>query len=149
MSPIRRFVCFISATVLLYGCDALEYEDVSTTKEYNYLVGKQYQSEEDLLAQVVANENSHAQSPDENNGKFPNYAVLTRPPGISQLDTLFYEAVPSGSNIKILRVERSEPTFLGQYVKYVVTPLDFQITGNPLLRVHQEELNNSFTIIED
>jgi hypothetical protein len=145
MSSMRRVVYFILATVLLYGCDALEYEDVSTTKEYNYLVGKQFQSEEDLLAQVVAVENSHEQ----NNGEVPGYAVLARPPGIPELDTLFYEAVPSGSKIEILRVERSEPTFLGQYVKYVVTPLDFQITGNPILRVHQEELNNSFEVIED
>ena len=146
---MHRFLFFIPAIILLYGCDALEYEDVSTTKEYNYLVGKQYQSEEDLLAQVVAIENNHEQSPDRNNGKVPDYAVLTRPPGISQLDTLFYEAVPSGSKIEILRVERSEPTFLGQYVKYVVAPINFQITGNPMLRVHQEELNNSFEIIEN
>jgi len=149
MSPIQRVVCFILATVLLYGCDALEYEDVSTTKEYNYLVGKQYQSEEDLLAQVVTIENDLEQSPDKNNGKVPDYAVLARPPGIPELNTLFTEAVPSGSKIEILRVERSEPTFFGQYVKYVVAPLDFQITGNPVLRVHQEELNNSFELIED
>jgi hypothetical protein len=75
--------------------------------------------------------------------------VLTRPPGISELDTLFYEAVPSGSKIELLRIERSEPTFLGQYIKYVVSPIDFQIAGNPMLRVHQEELNSSFEVIED
>jgi hypothetical protein len=141
MSSIQRTFCFILFTVLLYGCDALEYEDVSTTAEYRYLVGKQYQSKEDLLAQIVAVE--------KDNEKVADYAALTRPPGISELDTLFYEAVPSGSKIEILRVERSEQTFLGQYIKYVVTPIDFQVSGNPTLRVHQEELNNSFEVIEN
>ena len=145
MSSIRKTLCFILFTVLLYGCDNLEYEDVSATAEYRYLVGKQYESSEDLLAQVVAIDKHHEQ----NDEKVADYAVLTRPPGISGLDTLFYEAVPSGSKIELLRVERSEPTFLGQYIKYVVSPIDFQIPGNPTLRVHQEELNNSFIVIEN
>jgi hypothetical protein len=83
---------------MLFGCDLMEYSDISEDKDVASLINSKYKSQKELIIYGITLDRDYKEEID-------LYTIM-EPPGIAGPEVLFKEILPKYTLIKILKVER-------------------------------------------
>lgn len=119
---------------ILFGCDFIEYDDISSEEQSAPFINTKYKSQKELLVYGITLDRNYKQVID--------YYTIMEPPGIGGPEVVSKDILPKDTVVKILRVERCNNCFpFPAHKRLVVKILSSSKFSSSLVEIESNRIN--------